>query len=137
MKKLQRSILRSRRWNCSVLRGGKLMKITQIKLAVLALACVAALALLPRSGLAQDERVRSAMQLLESMATQLGPAKVEGTDTVAGKEVPAIYFGSTRMNNNFELVDEVAKKTRGTTRSSSSRATSMCASRPTLKRMMA
>jgi hypothetical protein len=90
------------------------MKITQIKLAVLALACVAALALLPRSGLAQDERVRSAMQLLESMATQLGPAKVEGTDTVAGKEVPAIYFGSTRMNNNFELVDEVAKKTRGT-----------------------
>jgi hypothetical protein len=90
------------------------MKITQIKLAVLALACVAALALLPRSGLAQDERVRSAMQLLESMATQLGPAKIEGTDTVAGKEVPAIYFGSTRMNNNFELVDEVAKKTRGT-----------------------
>src|ERR1700745_2994657 len=114
MKKLQRSILRSRRWNCSVLRGGKLMKITQIKLAVLALACVAALALLPGSGLAQDERVRSAMQLLESMATQLGPAKIEGTDTVAGKEVPAIYFGSTRMNNNFELVDEVAKKTRGT-----------------------
>jgi Cache 3/Cache 2 fusion domain len=90
------------------------MKITQIKLAVLALACVAVLALLPRSGLAQDERVRSAMQLLESMATQLGPAKIEGTDTVAGKEVPAIYFGSTRMNNNFELVDEVAKKTRGT-----------------------
>lgn len=90
------------------------MKITQIKIAVLALACVAALALLPRSGLAQDARVASAMQLLESMATQLGPAKIEGTDTVAGKEVPAIYFGSTRMNNNFELVDEVAKKTRGT-----------------------
>ena len=90
------------------------MRITQIKIAVLALACVAALALLPQSGLAQDTRVTSAMQLLESMATQLGPAKIEGTDTVAGKEVPAIYFGSTRMNNNFELVDEVAKKTRGT-----------------------
>jgi hypothetical protein len=91
------------------------MTITQNKIAVLALACVIALAMLmPRVGLAQDTRVTSAMQLLESMATQLGPAKIEGTDTVAGKEVPAIYFGSTRMNNNFELVDEVAKKTRGT-----------------------
>jgi hypothetical protein len=91
------------------------MKITQSRIAFLALACVVTLAiLLPRNGQAQDEKVRSAMQLLESMATQLGPAKIEGTDTVAGKEVPAIYFGSTRMNNNFELVDEVAKKTRGT-----------------------
>ena len=61
------------------------MRITQIKIAVLALAFVAALALLPRSGLAQDAKVASAMQLLESMATQLGPAKIEGTDTVAGR----------------------------------------------------
>jgi hypothetical protein len=44
----------------------------------------------------------------------LGSAKVEGTDTVAGKEVPAIYFGKTKMNNNFELVDDVVKKVGGT-----------------------
>jgi hypothetical protein len=91
------------------------MKIKQSGLALLTLACIAALAFLsPGMGQAQDSRVTSAMQLLESMATEMGPPKIEGTDTVAGKEVPAIYFGSTKMNNNFELVDEVAKKTRGT-----------------------
>ena len=63
---------------------------------------------------AQDSKVASAMQLLESMANQMGPPKIDGTDTVAGKQVPAIYFGSNKMNNNFALVDEVAGKTHGT-----------------------
>jgi len=93
------------------------MKFRQNGRTILALACAVVLAILiPRTvqAQAQDERVASAMQLLESMAAQMGAAKIEGTETVAGKEVPAIYFGSTRMNNNFELVDEVAKKTRGT-----------------------
>ena len=42
------------------------------------------------------------------------PARIEGTDAVAGKEVPAIYFGSTKMNNNFDLVDRVVKEAQGT-----------------------
>ena len=75
---------------------------------------IGAAILLPGISQAQDSRVASAMQLLESMTNQLGPPKIDGTDTVADKEVPAIYFGTTKMNNNFELVDEVAKKTRGT-----------------------
>jgi hypothetical protein len=58
--------------------------------------------------------VKKAMELLESMATKLGPPKIEGTDTVAGKDVPAIYFGSTKMNNNFDLVDDVVKQAQGT-----------------------
>jgi hypothetical protein len=70
--------------------------------------------LLPQVGRAQDENVKAAMQLLESMATNLGQPKIEGSDKVAGKDVPAIYFGSTKMNNNFELVDEVVKKAKGT-----------------------
>ena len=93
------------------------MKFRQNGRTIPTLACVVVLAILiPRTAQAQaqDPRVASAMQLLESMAAQMGPAKIEGTETVAGKEVPAIYFGSTRINNNFELVDEVAKKTRGT-----------------------
>ena len=45
---------------------------------------------------------------------KLGPPKIDGTDTVAGKQVPAIYFGSTKMNNNFALVDEVVKEAQGT-----------------------
>jgi hypothetical protein len=54
------------------------------------------------------------MELLASMANKFGPPKIEGTDCVASKQVPAIYFGSTKMNNNFDLVDEVAKQAQGT-----------------------
>jgi hypothetical protein len=74
---------------------------------------VAAL-LLPQVGRAQDARVQAAMELLEAYAGELGPPKIEGTDAVAGKDVPAIYFGSTKMNNNFDLVDKVVTKSQGT-----------------------
>jgi hypothetical protein len=70
--------------------------------------------LLPSVGQAQEANVKTAMELLESKANKLGPPRIEGTDAVAGKEVPAIYFGSTKMNNNFDLVDEVVKQAQGT-----------------------
>jgi len=68
----------------------------------------------PSSGTAQEQRVKTAMELLRSMADKLGPPKIEGMDIVAGKQVPAIYIGSTKMNNNFSLVDEVVKESGGT-----------------------
>jgi hypothetical protein len=77
-------------------------------------AFVLAGALAPIVGHAQDAKVKTAMDLLHSMADKLGPPKVEGTDTVAGKQVPAIYFGQTKINNNFDLVDEVVKQAGGT-----------------------
>ena len=77
-------------------------------------ALVAAGMFAPRDGFAQDAKVKTAMELLRSMADKLGPPKVEGMDTVAGKQVPAIFFGSTKMNNNFDLVDEVVKQAGGT-----------------------
>ena len=77
-------------------------------------AFVVAGALAPSIGVAQDAKVKTAMELLQSMAGKLGPPKIEGSDTVAGKQVPAIYFGSTKMNNNFDLVDAVVKQAGGT-----------------------
>ena len=68
---------------------------------------------LPSPSYAQDAKVKTAMDTLQSKAEKLGPAKVEGTDTVSGKQVPAIYFGSTKQNNNFALVDDVANETGG------------------------
>jgi hypothetical protein len=50
----------------------------------------------------------------ESEDRQLGPPKIEGTEAVAGKDVPALYFGTTKMNNNFDVVDEVVKENGGT-----------------------
>ena len=69
---------------------------------------------LPSASYAQDEKVKTAMDTLRSKAEKLGSAKIEGTDTVSGKEVPAIYFGSTKQNNNFALVDDVANETGAT-----------------------
>ena len=62
---------------------------------------------------AQDVKVKTAMETLRSKAEKLGPAKIDGTDTVAGNKVPAIYFGSTKQDNNFALVDDVAKEAGG------------------------
>jgi len=62
----------------------------------------------------QDAKVKKAMDLLETTANKLGPAKIEGSDVVGGKQVPAIYFGSTKINNNFDLVDDVVKQSQVT-----------------------
>ena len=89
------------------------MRLKQNVLGVVWLAFAAML--LPQVCLAQeDAKVAKAMQLLESMANKLGPPKIQGTEAVAGKEAPAIYFGSTKINNNFDLVDEVVKQAQGT-----------------------
>ena len=67
---------------------------------------------------AQDDagakKVLAAMTLLQSTAAKLGPVKIDGMDAVAGREAPAIYFGGTKINNNFDLVDDVVKKVGGT-----------------------
>ncbi|WP_165405947.1 Cache 3/Cache 2 fusion domain-containing protein [Bradyrhizobium genosp. SA-3] len=95
--------------------GGRLMNLKQIANVIRAIAClIGAIMFLPDVGQAQDAKVKAAMELLESKANRLGPPKIEGTEAVGGKAAPAIYFGSTRMNNNFELVDDVVKQVQGT-----------------------
>jgi hypothetical protein len=60
------------------------------------------------------EDVQAAMQLLKSKAAALGAPSIKGEEAVAGRTVPALYFGETKMNNNFKLVDEVQKEKGGT-----------------------
>src|SRR6202051_894506 len=60
------------------------------------------------------EDVQAAMQRLKSKAATLGTPTVNGEEAVAGKNVPALHFGATKMNNNFVLVDEVQKEVGGT-----------------------
>jgi hypothetical protein len=92
------------------------MRVQKIITGILAAGCVlAAATLMPSVGQAQDAaKVKTAMELLKSKAGKLGPAKVEGTEPVNDKSVPAVYFGSTKMNNNYGLVDEVTKEVGGT-----------------------
>ena len=46
---------------------------------------------------------------LDSRLGKIGAPRVEGTDTVAGKTVPAIFFGQRKINNNFDVVDGLRK----------------------------
>ena len=71
-------------------------------------------ALLPDVGHAQTDQVKASMAALKAKTAKLGPPKIEGTDSVAGRDVPALYFGTTKMNNFFEVVDDVVKENGGT-----------------------
>jgi hypothetical protein len=89
------------------------MNLKQAVIGILAAGCVVGTAtLLPAAAYAQDitGAITSAIGALKSKAEKLGPAKLEGTEKLGDKDVPAIFFGSAKQNNNFALVDEVAKE---------------------------
>jgi len=79
---------------------------------ILVAACFAtATLLMPSLGRAQaDPRVQKSMELLKSMTAKLGAPKVDGKEAVGGKDAPALHFGTTKMNNNFEVVDAIGKE---------------------------
>ena len=49
------------------------------------------------------------MEVLKNHAAKLGSAKDHRNRRGRGKDAPALYFGSTKINNNFSVVDDVAK----------------------------
>ena len=77
---------------------------------ILAFSLIATPMLMPSAGNAQDARVAKSMAALKDQTAKLGAPKLEGSEPVGGKDAPALYFGSTKMNNNFTVVDEVAKE---------------------------
>lgn len=67
--------------------------------------------LLPGLANAQaDPRVANSMASLKAMAAKLGAPKLEGKEAVGGKDAPALYFGASKVNNNFDIVDAVSKE---------------------------
>jgi len=54
--------------------------------------------------------MKASMAFLKAEADKMGPPRLEGLDKIADNDVPVLYFGATKMNNNFALVDEVAKQ---------------------------
>src|SRR5215468_169521 len=79
---------------------------------ILAAGCfIATSILMPSIGNAQaDSRVATSMASVKAMAAKLGAPKLEGKEAVGGKDAPALYFGSTKINNNFDLIDAVGKE---------------------------
>ncbi len=67
--------------------------------------------MIPSIGHAQaDPRVTKSMESLKGMTAKLGAPKLEGKEAVGGKDVPVLFFGSTKVNNNFDIVDAVGKE---------------------------
>jgi hypothetical protein len=50
------------------------------------------------------------MESLKAMTAKLGAPKLEGNEAVGGKDAPALYFGKTKINNNFDIVDTIGKE---------------------------
>jgi hypothetical protein len=61
------------------------------------------------AGVAHANDPKATIADLDARLAKIGPAKIEGTDTVAGKTVPAIFFGERKINNNFDVVDAVRR----------------------------
>ena len=72
------------------------------------------LAVLCSVSIAYSGDTKKSLETLKAKLNELGAPKLAGTDTVAGKTVPAIYFGKVKINNNFDVVDAV-KATHGGT----------------------
>lgn len=74
----------------------------------------AAAALLMLAGIAHANDTKATIAALDARLAKIGTPKLEGTDKAGDKTVPAIYFGARKINNNYDVVDEI-KKTTGAT----------------------
>ena len=61
-----------------------------------------------------DNSVIRSMASLVSESEKYGLAKVEGKETIDGRDVPVLYFGSNRMNDFVDVVDAVTGQNGGT-----------------------
>jgi len=66
-------------------------------------------ALLAAVGSAHAYDPKATIADLDARLAKIGAPKIDGTETVAGKAVPAIYFGDRKINNNYDVVDGVRK----------------------------
>ena len=70
---------------------------------------LAAATLLATAGAAYANDPKATIADLDARLAKIGAPKIEGTDVVAGKTVPAIYFGDRKINNNFDVVDAIRR----------------------------
>src|SRR5262245_34406200 len=76
---------------------------------VIAIGFLGSLMLMASAANAQEARTAASMAALKDKTAKLGAPKIEGTEEVGGKSVSVLYFGSTKMNNNFTIVDEIGE----------------------------
>lgn len=61
------------------------------------------------AGAAHANDPKATIADLDARLAKIGAPKIDGTEVVAGKTVPAIFFGERKINNNYDVVDAVRK----------------------------
>jgi len=77
------------------------------------LSILAAIGLLA-AGHAHANDPKVAIAALDARLAKIGAAKLEGTDKVGEKSVAGLFFGPRKINNNYDVVDEIKKSTGAT-----------------------
>jgi hypothetical protein len=63
---------------------------------------------------AQANDPKATIDALDAQLGKIGAPRIEGSDKAGAKQVPAIFYGPRKINNNYDVVDEI-KKTTGAT----------------------
>lgn len=63
------------------------------------------------AGAAHANDPKLAIAALDARLAKIGAAKLEGTEKVGDKTVPGLFFGPRKLNNNYDVVDEIKKTT--------------------------
>jgi hypothetical protein len=72
---------------------------------------VAAAVALLAAGTAQANDPKAAIEQLDARLAKIGAPKVDGTEKAGEKTVPALFFGARKINNNYDVVDEIRRST--------------------------
>jgi hypothetical protein len=54
---------------------------------------------------------KAAIAALDARLAKIGAPKVEGTEKAGDKSVAGLFFGARKINNNYDVVDEIKKST--------------------------
>ncbi len=57
---------------------------------------------------------KAAIAALDARLGKIGAPKLDGTDKAGEKSVSGLYFGARKINNNYDVVDEIKKSTGAT-----------------------
>ena len=69
-------------------------------------------ALISTAALANDPKATIAE--LDATLQKLGAVKVEGSERAGDKQAPGLYFGARKINNNYDVVDDIKRKSGAT-----------------------
>lgn len=75
---------------------------------------IAAALVLLASGLAHANDPKATIADLDARLAKIGAPRLEGTAQAGEQTVPALYFGTRKINGNYDVVDETKKKSGAT-----------------------